>query len=126
MDLVIGDATIHIVKTPGHTPGGASSVFAVKDKGVDRHFVMWGGTSYHDTVAQHNSLHKLWDAGKKRRAVGILNTHAYVNLMDDMIERMKTAPTNPLVMGEAGLDRLLAIQDECALAQLAWPTPEKR
>ncbi len=125
-DLVIGDATIHIVKTPGHTPGVASSVFPVKDKGVTRNLIMWGGTSYHDTVAQHNSLHKLWDAGKKRKAVGMMNTHAYVNLIDDKIEQMKTAATNPLVLGEDGLDRLLAIQDECSLAQLTWPAPEKR
>jgi metallo-beta-lactamase class B len=125
-DLVIGDVTIHIVKTPGHTPGVASSVFALKDQGVPRTFIMWGGTSYHDTVAQHNSLHKLWDAGKKRKAVGIVNTHAYVNLIDDQIEQMKNASSNPLVLGEEVLDRLLAIQDECSLAQLTWPAPEKR
>jgi metallo-beta-lactamase class B len=125
-DLVIDEATIHIVKTPGHTTGVASSVFPVKDKGVTRNLVMWGGTSYHDTVAQHNSLHKLWDAGKKRQAVGMVNTHAYVNLIDDEVEQIKTATTNPLVLGEAGLDRLLAIQDECALAQFSWPNPEKR
>jgi metallo-beta-lactamase class B len=125
-DLVIGDATIHIVKTPGHTPGVASSVFPVKDKGVTRNLIMWGGTSYNDAVAQHNSLHKLWDAGKKRGAVGMMNTHAYVNLIDDKIEQMKASATNPLVLGEELLDRLLAIQDECSLAQLTWPVPERR
>jgi metallo-beta-lactamase class B len=125
-DLTVGDATIHIVKTPGHTPGVASSVFPVKDKGVTRNLVMWGGTSYHNTVAQHNSLHKLWDAGKQRHAVGMMNTHAYVNLVADLVAQMKTAEANPLVLGEAGLDRLFAIQDECALAQLAWPDPEHR
>jgi hypothetical protein len=87
---------------------------------------MWGGTSYHDVVAQHNSLHKLWDAAKQRHAVGMMNTHAYVNLIDDKIEEMKTAKTNPLVLGEDGLDRLLSIQDECSVAQLAWPTSGAR
>jgi metallo-beta-lactamase class B len=125
-DLTVGDATVHIVETPGHTPGVASSVFPVKDKGVARNLVMWGGTSYHDVVAQHNSLHKLWEAGKQRHAVGMMNTHAYVNLIDDKIAEMRTAKANPLILGEAGLDRLLSIQDECAVAQFAWPTSEAR
>jgi metallo-beta-lactamase class B len=125
-DLVIGDVTIHIVKTPGHTPGVASSVFPVKDKGVTRYLDMWGGTAYHDVLSQHDSLHKLWVAGQERHAVGMVNTHAFINFIDDKIAIMGKAKTNPLILGEEGLDRLLEIQDECAEAELSWLAVEQK
>jgi metallo-beta-lactamase class B len=124
-DLTIGDATIHIVKTPGHTPGVASSVFPVKDKGVTRTMAMWGGTAYGDAEAQHNSLHKLWDAAKERHAIGMVNTHSYVNFIADQMAMIGKSKTNPMVLGEVRLNKLFAIQDECAEAELAWLSVEK-
>lgn len=119
-DLVIGDTTLHIIKTPGHSPGVASMIVPVKDKGKSLNMDLWGGTAYSNALQMHDSLHKLWAVGQTYHAVGMLNTHAYVNEIDDQIASLPTAKSNPFVLGEAKLNKLFAIQDECNEAYLSW------
>lgn len=125
-DITLGDTTVHIFLTPGHTPGVASSIFPVKDKGTPRMVAMLGGTSYNGADTQfklsqmHESLHHLWEEVRKYHAVAYINTHAFVNLLDDKFARLGSAASNPLVIGEEGVDKSFAIQDECIEAMWAW------
>ena len=41
--LTLGDTTVTLYITPGHTPGTISSVFPVKDNGTPHVAALWGG-----------------------------------------------------------------------------------
>lgn len=44
-EITLGDTTIKVLFTPGHTPGGLSFIFPVHDNGVEHMAGMWGGTN---------------------------------------------------------------------------------
>lgn len=44
-EITLGDTTIKVLFTPGHTPGGLSFIFPVYDNGVQHMAGMWGGTN---------------------------------------------------------------------------------
>ncbi|MDU7337273.1 MAG: MBL fold metallo-hydrolase [Clostridium sp.] len=43
--ITLGDKTIYAYSTPGHTPGGFSFIFPVKEEGVTHMAALWGGTT---------------------------------------------------------------------------------
>lgn len=119
-DFTVGDTVFHIIETPGHTPGVASMIVPVRDKGKVHNMALWGGTAYGNALQMHNSLHKLWAVSQSYHADGMLNTHAFVNLVDDQIASLPKAKKNPFILGEKELGRLFAVQDECNEAYLSW------
>lgn len=44
-EITLGDKTIYVVETPGHTPGGLSYIFPVKENGEEHMAALWGGTT---------------------------------------------------------------------------------
>lgn len=44
-EITLGNTTIKVLFTPGHTPGGLSFIFPVHDNGVEHMAGMWGGTN---------------------------------------------------------------------------------
>lgn len=43
--ITLGDKVIHVYGTPGHTPGGLSYIFPVKEGGEVHMAALWGGTT---------------------------------------------------------------------------------
>jgi metallo-beta-lactamase class B len=43
--VTLGDKTIYVYGTPGHTPGGLSYIFPVREKGKIHMAALWGGTT---------------------------------------------------------------------------------
>ncbi|WP_373845254.1 MBL fold metallo-hydrolase [Clostridium sp.] len=43
--ITLGDKTIYVYSTPGHTPGGLSYIFPVKEDGKTHMAALWGGTT---------------------------------------------------------------------------------
>ena len=43
--VTLGDTTVQVLETPGHTPGGLSFIFPVHDQGETYMAAMWGGTN---------------------------------------------------------------------------------
>jgi len=123
-DVKIGDTTVRVVLTPGHSPGTVSSIVEVKDGGATRKMAMWGGTAFPATSAavtqMRDSALKLRDAAKAAGAVGILNTHEFFYDMTARKRAQGTSPNNPLVIGPEATLRTMEIKAECLSGQIAW------
>jgi metallo-beta-lactamase class B len=121
--LKLGDTSIRIVATPGHTPGTLSFLIPVTDKGVPHMLGMLGGTGIPAEAAARadyvRSLDKFADAAFAAGADVELSNHPFV---DDSLARMaklRSAPDapNPFIIGEQRYADYAAIQKHCALAR---------
>lgn len=123
-EIKMGDASVRIVITPGHTPGTVSSIVQVKDGGQQRVMAMWGGTAFPATSAAVEQMRlsalKLRDAARSAGAVGILNTHAFFYDLAERKAAQGSSPNNPLVIGPDATQRTMEIKAECLAAQVAW------
>ena len=125
--LTLGDTTVQIIATPGHTPGTLSYVFPVRDEGRPVMVAYSGGTltgafgtdsaRWDEYVASQGKIAKAAaDAG----ATVILSNHseydgAYTKA------RLIAAPrqigeTHPFIVGAEGVQRYFTVMAECALA----------
>lgn len=105
--LTLGDTTITIVSTPGHTPGGVSLVIPVTDNGTKHAVSMWGGTGLPRTLEESeaylNSLNHFAEFTDAAQVDGEITAHSTV---DNSAERMETlrnrkdGDQNPFVIGQ--------------------------
>ncbi|MCB2352638.1 MBL fold metallo-hydrolase [Clostridium estertheticum] len=105
--LTLGDTTITIVSTPGHTPGGVSLIIPVTDNGTKHMVSMWGGTglpqSLKDNKAYLSSLDyfaKFTDAAKVDAEI---TAHSFVDNGSERMETLrnrKAGDLNPFVIGQ--------------------------
>ena len=49
--LTLGDTTLTLYLTPGHTPGTISTLIPVKDRGMPHVVAEWGGTGFNFTLS---------------------------------------------------------------------------
>ena len=125
--LTLGDTTITIVPTPGHTPGTLSYVFPVKDRGTFIQVAYSGGT----ITRNFGSSAAAWDeyiASQQRIAKAAADAGATVILSNHSEydgaytkARLLSAPrqvgeANPFVVGQDGVQRYFKVMMECAMA----------
>jgi metallo-beta-lactamase class B len=123
--LTLGDTTITILHTPGHTAGTISLVIPAVWQGETHYLTLAGGSAMPATPAAIatylDSMHKLWEAGRRAGAVGVLSTHAYmhgaIEKLAQMRERTPRDP-NPFLLGADGYERFMSSQSECVVANL--------
>lgn len=124
--ITIGDTTVEVVLTPGHTPATVSSITTVKDKGVNRVMALWGGTAYPATMAglgmMRTSIQHMKERATAAGAVGLLNTHGFFDKLNERALARGNAPENPLVIGADRVQGSLAIYGECLESMSAWYT----
>jgi metallo-beta-lactamase class B len=127
MKLTLGDTSVEIVATPGHSPGTLSYVFPVKDQGRTVMVAYSGGTltgafgtdgaRWDEYVASQRKIAKAAaDAG----ATVMLSNHseydgAYTRA------RLIAAPrqpgeNHPFIVGTDGVQRYFTVMAECAMA----------
>jgi metallo-beta-lactamase class B len=125
--ITVGDTTVTIVATPGHTPGTLSYVFPVKDQGKTVMVAYSGGT----LTGAFGTDAARWDeyvASQKRIAgvaaeVGasvLLSNHseydgAYTKARLVPLKR-EPGEEHPFLVGAAGVQRYFTVMAECALA----------
>jgi metallo-beta-lactamase class B len=127
LKLTLGDTTVQIVATPGHTPGTLSYVFPVKQQGRDLIVAYSGGTltgafgtdgaRWDEYVA---SQRKIARAAADAGASVMLSNHseydgAYTKA------RLIAAPRqvgedHPFIVGTDGVQRYFTVMAECAMA----------
>lgn len=133
--LTLGDTTISLYITPGHSAGTVSAIIPVRDKGETRYFSLLGGTAIPPRLEPKElpggirsggidpfiaSVDRLGKLAGEAGAVGILNTHAFGDGGLDRIEAARAkGDGSPLLIGQDAVQRYYALFGECLRAARA-------
>jgi len=125
--VTLGDTTVDVVFTPGHTPGTLSYIFPVKDKGKTVMVAYSGGT----LTGAFGSDARRWDEyidSQKRMAQAaaaagasvILSNHseydnAYTKARLVSLKR-EVGEGNPFILGPQSVQDYFTVMEECATA----------
>ena len=123
--LTLGDTTVTMYITPGHTPGTLSVLIPVRENGARHLVALWGGTGLN---ADRESLEQYIQAARrfdnivqKEGADVILSNHTDWDGSKVNLPRVATrgpgAP-NPYIVGTPAVRRYLDVARECATARL--------
>jgi metallo-beta-lactamase class B len=130
--VTLGDTTLTVYLTPGHTPGSISVLIPVKD-GRQSHVVAeWGGTGFNFTITPDQSQafwFETYIQSVERFRTRAVNAGADVVIanhwhfdgsptkLPEMAKR-KPGDPNPWVIGNDSVQRYLTVAEECAKAGL--------
>ena len=140
--LTLGDTTLTLYNTAGHTLGTLSTVIPVKDHGAPHVAAYWGGTAFNWTANRNayitadrpdafwfktysDSARRFKEIAKRAGADVILSNHTIFDGSKTKIPALaerKPGDPNPYVIGVDGVQRYLTTVDECAQAGLARVT----
>jgi metallo-beta-lactamase class B len=125
--ITLGDTTVTVIFTPGHSPGTLSYVFPVKDQGRTVMVAYSGGTltgafgtngaRWDEYIASQRKIAKVAaDAG----ASVLLSNHseydgAYTKARLAGLKR-EVGEVNPFIVGTDAVQRYFTVMTECALA----------
>ena len=135
MKLTLGDTTLTLYVTPGHTPGTISTLIPVKD-GNQKHLAsLWGGSgvgyeemvsaypSYLESVKNYAaSAERYKEIVTKAGADVYLSSHTVHDKTLDKLNALRfrlRGDPHPFVSKDA-VSRHLTLVAECAEAQVAW------
>jgi len=126
MKVTVGDRTITLYLTPGHTPGTISGIFQVHDQGKPLTVVYSGGTEFNfpNDVAHFDqylaSARRLASLAAEAGATIIINNQSQFNGAADKLRILadrQRGERHPLDVGTEAVARYFKIEDECAQAQ---------
>jgi len=125
--LTLGDTTVTVVATPGHTPGTLSYIFPVKHEGQTVMVAYSGGTltgAFGTDAARWDeyvaSQRKIAKAAADANATVMLSNHseydgAYTRARLIAAKR-EIGENHPFIVGADGVQRYFTVMAECALA----------
>lgn len=125
--LTLGDTSVTIYVTPGHTDGTLSFIFPVKDHGMTRVVAYSGGTAYNFPrsvprfEAYINTQKRFARIAADARATVMLSNHSEFDsgsMKARMVSTMMTGEDNPFVIKD-GVQRYHTVLIECAEAEKA-------
>jgi metallo-beta-lactamase class B len=126
--ITLGDTTITLIITPGHTPSTISLLVPVKDGARTHMAAEWGGTAFSDTSSEATlrsyigSAVRFRDLATKAGADVLFTNHT---LYDRTFEKLaalalrKPGTPHPYVVGTETVRRYLTVAEECAKAELS-------
>jgi metallo-beta-lactamase class B len=122
--LTLGDTTITMYVTPGHTIGTISLLIPAKDKGVEHTAAFWGGTSVginspvDNVVAYSASARRFSDIAAKAKADILLSNHGRVIDFAKRAGANRANPAGPnaFILNDTRVRNYLAVADHCAQA----------
>ncbi len=141
--LTLGDTTITIYLTPGHTAGTLSTLIPVKDHGVPHLVAEWGGTAFNWLTNRNayitpdrddafwfsvyrSSARRFRDIAAAAGADVIISNHTEFDGSKTKLPAIglrRTGERHPYVVGKDGVARYLTVAYECATAGLLQPRP---
>jgi metallo-beta-lactamase class B len=126
MKITVGDRSVTLYLTPGHTPGTISGVFQVHDHGKPLTVFYSGGTEFNfpnDVVHFDQyiaSVRKQASLAKEANATIIMNNQSQFNSAADrlrMLADRRADERHPLDVGAEAVARYFRIEDQCAQAE---------
>jgi metallo-beta-lactamase class B len=122
--ITVGDTSVTLYITPGHTMGAISPVFDVKSNGQAHRVVLWGGTAFNfgkDLPRLDNyvaSTQRIAGVVKQQGIDVLISNHAGFDGSLRKLDQLRAAPgaANPFVMGTPDVLRALTVMGECAAA----------
>jgi metallo-beta-lactamase class B len=125
--LTLGDTTVTLYMTPGHTKGTLSPVFDVKAGGRTHRAMIWGGTAFNfgrdmERLDSYIAASERMRSVVASRSVDVfLSNHPGNDKTMPNLAALKARPTapNPFVVGTPTVDRALQVLGTCARAQKA-------
>jgi metallo-beta-lactamase class B len=136
--LTLGDTTLTLYLTPGHTLGTISTLIPVKDGGKPHMVAEWGGTAFNwlrspglyitpekpNTFwfeAYSSSAERFRDIAAAAGADVLISNHTVYDGSEAKLAALakrKPGDPNPYVVGSDSVRRYLTVADECAKAGL--------
>lgn len=125
--LTLGDTTLTLHLTPGHTPGTISTLIPVKDQGRPHLVAEWGGTAFNFTRTPENfrtyidSAKRFSDIVGRAGADVIISNHTNYDgskVKQPALATRKPGDPHPYVVGNDSVRRYLKVAEECATAGL--------
>ena len=139
--LTLGDTTLTLHLTPGHTLGTISTIIPVKDDGRAHTALLWGGTNFNwrnngwpryitperparilvpelQQLGQEDEGHR----GESGADVLLSNHSNYDGTKTKLpaLAKREAGDPHPYVVGNASIGRFLTVADECAKAGPLW------
>ena len=130
MEITLGDSTVKVFLTPGHTHGTISTLLPVHDNGVPHVAAIWGGTlfNFRDNPDDPRDL-RLRDYAQSavhfqamtaiNGADVILSNHtAYdgTTVKLPLLNQREIGDPHPYVIGQDAVNRYLKVAESCAIA----------
>lgn len=137
--LTLGDTTVTLYNTPGHTLGTLSAIFTVTDHGTPHVVATWGGTAFNwmanaapyvtpdrpvrfwfETYSA--SARRFKEIAARAGADVLISNHTMFDGSKTKLAALagrKPGDPHPYVIGRDGVQRYLTVVDECAQAGLA-------
>jgi len=125
MKLTLGDETLTLYLTPGHTEGTISTIIPLRDRGQKHVAAAWGGTLFNfgpnrpRLEAYAKSAARFRDIAAKAGADVVLSNHTQYDGSKTKlpaVQARKAGDKNPYVVGADAVRRYLTIANECAQA----------
>ena len=130
--LTLGDTTLTLYLTPGHTPGTISTLIPVRDQGRPHLAAEWGGTGFNFTItpdkpqkfwfeAYSSSADHFREAVSKAGADVLIANHPNqdgAKMKPAALASRKAGDPNPYVIGNDSVKRYVTMVGECAKAEL--------
>ena len=121
--ITLGDVSVTLVLTPGHTPGTVSMIFGVMDGGKPLTVAYPGGTAFNfvndvphfDTYIA--SQHKMAERAGSRNATVLMSNHSeFDNAVTKikMLAARKPGEPHPFELGREAVQRYFQVMEECA------------
>lgn len=123
--LTLGDTTLTLYITPGHTPGTISTLIPVTDNGAPHLAALWGGVGLNpdrESVETYiASAERFSDIVRQAGADIVLSNHtdwdqSKVNL--PLLANRASASPNPYVVGNGRVVDYLTVALECATSRI--------
>jgi metallo-beta-lactamase class B len=121
--LTLGDTTLTLYLTPGHTPGTISTLIPVKDGGKSHLAAEWGGTAFNFQQTPQafqtyiDSARRFSDIVRKTGADVLIANHTIFDGSKTKLPailKRKPGDPNPYVIGNDSVLRYMKVAEECA------------
>ena len=125
MKVSVGDASVQVVTTPGHTPGTLSYLFEVRDNGKPLRIAYVGGTAipFNATAGFYDgyigSAKKMAKAAADFRATALISNHSEFDnawLKAHSAANRRAGEANPFEVGADAVARYFSTVEHCAEA----------